>query len=329
MKVSVIIVNYNGMAHVDKCLSSVLNQTYQGYEVIFVDNASTDGSLEYVKKYYPVCCFQVNEINRGYAGGINSALSVAKGNLIAPLNIDTEVEPTWLEPLVMTLESDKSIGAVTPRIMLFNQRRIINAMGHNLHISGLSFCRGLGYAYFQTSLRGGEVSGLSGCSYLIRRETIDQIGGVPGEFMGPDDIVLSWLLHLMGYWIYCVETSVVYHKYKLSLDTDWKLCRLERGRSLVLLSTLRPLTLLILSPLTLAIEIMVIAFAVIKGPSFIIAKVNVWSSLWHDRKYIRDLRMQYQKLRNVSDFTLLTNLSWKLDWKQLFRVLKEQPEKKK
>ena len=78
-KVSIIIVNYNGMAYLDACLSSVLNQGYQDYEVILVNNASTDGSLEYVRQKYPGLIFVENKENSGYAGGINAGLVIANG----------------------------------------------------------------------------------------------------------------------------------------------------------------------------------------------------------------------------------------------------------
>ena len=91
-KVSVITVNYNGMPYIDSCISSVLKQTYSNFEVILVDNNSTDGSLSYARTKFPDLIFVVNHRNLGYAGGINSGLAQATGEYIAPLNIDTEVE---------------------------------------------------------------------------------------------------------------------------------------------------------------------------------------------------------------------------------------------
>lgn len=320
-RVSIIIISYNSMRDIDVCLTSVMSQTYPDFEVIFVDNGSTDGSVEHARSQFPGLKFVENHENLGYARGINSALPVATGEFIAPLNIDTEVDPNWLEAMVKALDSDTHIGAVTPKILLFDDRTHINAMGHNVHVSGMGFCRRLN-ELDDGSIAPEKVSGLSGCSYLIRRETLDRMGGAPPDsFMSNDDVIVSWLLHLMGFDIYCVPEAVVYHKYTLKMNPG-KLFRLERDRGQLVWSTLKPLTLVALSPVMLTVDVMTLAYGLVRGPAYVKARLAATRSLWRDRGQIAEKRRQYKSLRKVSDRRLLRSLRWGLEWRQLFGIVR-------
>ncbi len=318
-KVSVLLVNYNGMPHLDTCISSVLKQTYPNFEVIFVDNNSEDGSLDYARSKFPNLKFVANNDNLGYAGGINAGLAHAAGDYIAPLNIDTEVAANWLSTMVAFLEENPEAGAVTPKILLYNDRTRINALGLNIHISGLGFCRGLG-KQDRNSFTAEKVPGVSGCSYLIRRQLLEQMGGAPDWcFMGNDDVIVSWLLRLMGYEIYCLPESIVFHKYSLKMDSE-KLFRLEKNRQILLLSTLKPMTLLICLPLFLVIELMIVAYSCFKGPSYAKAKLAASCALLRELGQVKQRRRQYQSLRKLSDLALLRKLSWHLAWSQLWGI---------
>jgi GT2 family glycosyltransferase len=318
-RASVILVNYNGMSHLDACISSVLKQSYPDFEIIFVENNSSDGSLEYARNNFPDLRFVTNNENLGYAGGINSGLIHATGDYIAPLNVDTEVTPNWLAGMVAFLDDNPQAGAVTPKVLLFDDRTKINALGLNIHIAGLGFCRGLGKED-DNSIIAENVPGVSGCSYLIRRHLLEQMGGAPGWcFMGNDDVIVSWLLRLMGYEVYCLPESIVFHKYNLKMDPE-KLFRLEQNRQTLLLSTLRPLTLLACLPIFLAIELMITVYSLAKGRSYIRAKFGSLASLWRERSSIRERRDQYKSLRKIPDFALFRRLNWNLEWAQLLHI---------
>jgi GT2 family glycosyltransferase len=318
-RASVILVNYNGMPHLDACIPSVLKQNYTNFEVIFVDNNSSDESLEYARSKFPNLIFVTNNENLGYAGGINAGLAHATGEYIAPLNIDTEVAPNWLSAMVAFLDENPQAGAVTPKVLLFDDRTKINALGLNIHITGLGFCRGLG-KNDDISVIPENVPGVSGCSYLIRRQLLEQMGGAPEWcFMGNDDVIVSWLLRLMGYEIYYLSESLVFHKYSLKMSPE-KLFRLEKNRQILLLSTLKPLTVLACLPILLAIELMIVVYSLAKGRSYIRAKFSTLASLWRERSNIKQRRDQYQSLRKVSDLTLFRRLNWNLAWAQLWGI---------
>ena len=318
-KVSVILVNYNGMLHLDTCIPSILNQTYQNFEIIFVDNDSGDGSLEYARRKFPRLVFVANNKNLGYAGGINAGLVHATGEYIAPLNIDTEVSPNWLSVMARFLDENPRAGVVTPKILLFDDRSKINTMGSNIHVTGIGFCRGLNRIDDGSKIPQ-MVSGVSGCSYLIRRDILEKIGGVPEEsFMGNDDVVLSWLVNLMGYELYCLPEAVIYHKYTLKMNPE-KFYQLEKSRHALLLYSLKPLTFVVLSPVFAFTEFLILVYSLLKGRRYIQAKFKAWGAVWENRKYIRERKTQVQKLRRISDFQLLKRMRWNLEWNQLLRI---------
>jgi GT2 family glycosyltransferase len=320
-KVSLIIVNYNGLAYLDTCLSSVLNQPYDNYELIIVDNASSDGSLEYMRQKYPGLKFIANKKNTGYAGGINSGLAEAKGEYISPLNMDIEAEPGWLARMVEFMEGHPQAGAVCPKVLILEHKAMINCTGLNVHISGLGFCRHL-HELDSPAIQPQKVEGISGCSYLIRKDVFTKMGGAPAYcFMYNDDVVISWLLALMGYDIYCLPSSVIYHRYRLSMTPD-KFFHLEKNRLYLILSTFKWPTLLLLSPLLMIIEAMVMAYSVVKGWPYPRSKLGAYRAAFKERKNIAQLRHAYSGLRKVSDWTLLTKLNWNLEWRQLFGIVR-------
>lgn len=323
-KVSVIVVNYKGMPHVDSCLSSVLNQTYPNFEVIFVDNDSNDGSLEHVKSKFPHLIFVVNDRNLGYAGGINSGLQYASGDYIAPLNIDTEVDENWLAPMANFLDLNPEVGAVTPKILLYNDRTKGNALGLNIHVSGLGFVRGLNKEDSNFPNIPTKVAGVSGCSFLIRRQLLERIYSVNKDnfnFMYYDDVDLSWLINLMGYEIYCVPQSVIYHKYELEMPPE-KLFLLEYGRLSLLVRYLSWFTFILFLPLFALTELLVIGYSTVRGRKFISAKLRSVILVIKNIRQLMNGRRQAQRLRRISDFQLFKRLQLNYEWSQFLAILK-------
>jgi len=307
--ISVIVVNYNGLSHIDTCLNSVLHQSYTDYEVIFVDNASSDESLEYAKSKYPGIKFVVNDKNLGYAGGINSAIQYAEGSYLAPLNLDTEVDINWLYGMVEFMQNNPDAGAVTPKILFFTKRDRINTMGLDIHVSGLAFCKNIGKRSDKFNLIE-RVSGISGCSYMVRKEIFSLIGGIPEEcFMANDDVILSWLINLMGYNMYCIPESVVYHKYHMDLTPE-KLYKLEKNRYLLLGYGYKKMTLRMLSPFLAIMELITIIFTMIKGRKYLKAKLAALADYRHEHSLVEQRRKQYDGIRRINERQLLARFKW-------------------
>ncbi|KKR54680.1 MAG: hypothetical protein A2079_07335 [Geobacteraceae bacterium GWC2_48_7] len=112
-KISIITANYNGLKYLEPLFNSLKNQTYQNFEIIFVDNNSSDGSVQFVEKKYPEIKVVQNKTNLGFAGGNNSALPYCDGEYVALINNDMVADPRWLEEMHNALIREKAavVGA--------------------------------------------------------------------------------------------------------------------------------------------------------------------------------------------------------------------------
>ena len=213
--VSIIILNYNGENYLSECLLSVFKTTYPNFEVIFVDNASTDNSLKIVTKLFGQdgrLKVLKSAFSLGFSGGNNLGFEHTEGNYIIFLNNDTIVEPHWLEFLVETMEQDKTIGLAGSTILSIDGKRLRGAGGlwsdYLLFLHGLGAGRGSGFE-FPASI---EVSFASGCSMIIGRDLINEIGlfepQIPFNY---DDTLLSLKVWLAGKRVVTASRSKVRH----------------------------------------------------------------------------------------------------------------------
>lgn len=216
--VSVVILNYNGREFVERCLRSVLSMHYRKFEVIFVDNASTDGSFELVRNLFNLdgrLKITRNDRNLGFAKGNNIGFSYAKGNYIAFLNVDTEVNPRWLTELVIAMECNPKMGAAQSKLLQMYDHNKIDSVGQ--------FIDFLGYGYLKESKedkvqfdRVKEIFYADGAAILIRRSAVNEslVNSAPFDpdyFCYYEENDLCWRMRLCGYKIALVPSSVVYH----------------------------------------------------------------------------------------------------------------------
>ncbi|MGE0519942.1 MAG: glycosyltransferase family 2 protein [Candidatus Binatia bacterium] len=250
--VSVVVVNWNGRADLETCLGSLLRQTLAGVEIVLVDNASTDGSLDLVRERFgsAVRTVQLSE-NRGYAGGLNAGLRAARGRLLMALNADTEVAPECCARLLAAADAHPTTGLFAPKILLFDHRSTIDNVGHLLYADGLS--RGRGRLEIDRGQydRAEEIALPSGCAVLLRRALLEDIGLFDEDlFAYCDDTDLGLRARLAGWRCRAVPDAVVYHKYSASTAaySPLKAFLVERNRAWVALKCL-PGPLLLVSPL--------------------------------------------------------------------------------
>lgn len=211
--VSVIIPNWNGEAFLSVCLGSLAEQTYKDFEVVLVDNASTDGSLALVKKgfsWVEVICLPEN---RGFAAAINEGVRRSHGQYIALLNNDTEADPAWLAELAAALEARPDIGFCASKMLFYDQRDRVNSAGLFLRVDGVG--RDIGYGQPDGSgfatMR--EIFGASGGAAIYRQEMLDDIGLFDEDLVAyAEDLDLSFRAQLRGYRCLYVPTAVVYHR---------------------------------------------------------------------------------------------------------------------
>jgi GT2 family glycosyltransferase len=230
-KVSIIIVTYNNAKEIQNCINSVLKQAFEPFEIIIVDNASADNTVNLIRESFPDIRIIRNQDNIGFGGGNNTGVKHASGDIIVFLNPDTIVLSGWLEELVNSLVRGKKIIA-TSKILTYDGL-MINTCGNIIHFTGLAFTRGYG-SHPTAYPRPEYVTEASGCSFAIWKEDFIKIGGFDETiFLYHDDVDFSIRAHLMGYNILFVPSSTVKHNYTLNV-TAQKLYHLERGRYIIL-----------------------------------------------------------------------------------------------
>ncbi len=211
-KVSVVVVNYNGKKFLDKCLSSLKNQTYPNFEIILVDNASSDGSVEYVKEHFSEIHIIENPKNYGFAKGNNIGIKVAKGELIATLNTDTEVTQLWIEELVKGITSSKEVGMCASKMLFMKNPEIINSTGICISRSGACWDRGMferDNGQYQSIE---EVFGPCAGAAMYRKSMLEEIGLFDEDFFAyMEDVDLAFRGRLGGWKCMYVPNAVVYH----------------------------------------------------------------------------------------------------------------------
>ncbi len=213
--VSIIIPNWNGRHHLDSCLSSLQNQTFSDFEVILVDNNSSDGSREYVRESFPEVRLVELESNLGFTGGCNAGLDVAQGEIIVLLNNDTEADANWLSSLIETFEKDAGIGIVATKILLFDRRDHIHSAGDIYSIDGIPNNRGVWQEDLGQYDDEEEIFSACGAAAAYRRSMIDEIGFLDDDFyFSCEDVDLGWRAHLAGWKVRYAPKAIVYHKLK-------------------------------------------------------------------------------------------------------------------
>lgn len=218
-RVCIVILNWNGKNYLEKFLPSVLASSYQNFELIIADNASSDDSVLFIKKNYPHIRIIANAANEGFAKGYNTALKQISSDYYVLLNSDVEVTPGWIEPIMDLMETDKNIAACQPKILSFNNKKqfeYAGACGGWIDQFGYPF--GRGRIFELCELDQGQYNSVqqifwaSGAAMFIRSSAYHAVGGLDENFFAhQEEIDLCWRLQLAGFKIYVQPTSVAYH----------------------------------------------------------------------------------------------------------------------
>ncbi|MHB0856755.1 MAG: glycosyltransferase family 2 protein [Anaerolineae bacterium] len=231
-RASVIIPNWNGMGLLRPCLNSLRRQTIRDFEVIVVDNASTDGSQAALAEEYPEVRVLAQTRNLGFAAGCNAGIAAALGDVLVMLNNDTEVDPAWLAALVDALDRYPEAGSAASRIMLFDNRRVLHSAGDLYQSNGLPNSRGVWQPYGPPYDVEEPVFGGCGGAVAYRRAMLEDVGLFEEAFfMYCEDVDLNWRAQLAGWPCIYVPQAVVYHH--LSATGGGKLASFFVGRNTI------------------------------------------------------------------------------------------------
>jgi len=302
--VSVIILNYNGRKFLKDCLDTISNQSVDNYEIILVDNNSTDGSVEFVKANYPhVKVIECKE-NYGFAKGNNIGVTYAKGRYIILLNNDTKVKPNYVEALYKTIKQREDYGLVGTTTLIgdkgFTSRSTLNVIGYWIP------------KVFKKDI---EIFGGPGYSLIFDRKKVP----IPFDddyFIYNEDVYLAWLIRLKGYNATHTLESPVWHYGSGTMGSRSKFMIFhgEKNRLMNLLIFYEGRTFIKLFPLFLLsmVFVPIRAFILYGSNCYLDAYVKAYWWVLRNFGIIMDKRKKIQTQRKVRDEEIFKYMSYKL-----------------
>jgi GT2 family glycosyltransferase len=214
--VSVVIVNYNGLEHLRKCVASLLLSEYPFYEIIIVDNGSTDGSVSRItrefEKYQNRIVILDLQNNLGFAIGNRFGANKAVGKYILFLNNDTKVESSSIGELVKVMDRNPSIGVAQPKILLMDKPDTFDCAGATLNVFGVSRPRGWNEKDIGQYDQMDDISYAKGASMIVRKDVWSNLEGFdPLFFVYSEESDFCWRVWLSGYRVVFAPSTRVYH----------------------------------------------------------------------------------------------------------------------
>jgi GT2 family glycosyltransferase len=210
--ISVIIPNHNGAAFLANCLRSLRSQSYARAEIIVVDNASRDQSLELARAILPDAVLLRNDRNLGFAGGVNTGIRSAHGDWVAVLNNDTEAAENWLSQCARAIEDHPDAGFFACRILQFADPKRVYSAGDCFLRAGIGYQRGQGLQDREGFRREQRIFSASGCAALYRKEILENLDGFDERFFAYlEDVDLGLRIQAAGHHGYYLPQAEVFH----------------------------------------------------------------------------------------------------------------------
>lgn len=262
---SVVIVHYNNPAYLAECLASVFACSFDApFEVIVVDNASTEGDVHSVLTHFPAVRLLQLDRNVGFAAGNNRALALARGAYLVLLNNDVTVDPHFGDGLQDFFANDPQLAVVQPKILLQNDPTRINNCG--LVVQYFGFAWDLGYGQPSSVFaKPFPIGAFSGAAAIVRKRALDEVGMFDNAyFMYHEDVDLSLRLRRAGYRLQCVPAMAAYHRYSFKRHSG-RYYALERNRLLTVLKNYPGRALLLIALPFLLFECGMILFSLLDG----------------------------------------------------------------
>ncbi len=209
--VSIVIVNHNGRRFIDRCISSLMKSDYRDLEVIMVDNASEDDSVDLVSRSFPSVKVIRNDTNLGYASGCNRGAYAAAGDYVVFMNSDIEVSREWLGPLLETC-SRPNVAVCGGKMLLQDRRSQIYSAGGALNFLSVPIDRGFFDIDSGQFDRREDVGYVSGAAMMVNRGVFEKLGGFDGGYFAYcEEVDLCLRAWIAGYRVVYEPTSIVYH----------------------------------------------------------------------------------------------------------------------
>lgn len=219
MRAEIVLLNWNGVAHLRRFLPSVVDAAPEEVGITVVDNGSTDDSVEVLRREFPEVRVLCLDRNYGFAGGYNRALEHIDTEYCVLLNSDVETPRGWLEPILELFDREPDVAAAAPKLRSCEQRdrfEYAGAAGGYIDYLGYPFCRGRILQHIERDEGqyddARDLFWVSGAAFCCRRSVFMQLGGFDAEFFAHmEEIDLCWRMQLAGYRVRIVPQSYVYH----------------------------------------------------------------------------------------------------------------------
>jgi GT2 family glycosyltransferase len=243
----VVIPNWNGLEHLPECLDALAAQTYRDFETIVVDNASTDGSVAYLREEWPDVRVVELDHNTGFPGAVDAGIAVSATEFVVLLNNDTRATPDWLGRLVAAMDEHPEFAFASSKLLRYHAPELIDSAGHAYDLwIGASFNIG----EEEPAERYAEpawIFGACAAASIYRRSLFDDIGDYDEEFFFThEDVEFDLRANVAGHRCLLVPDSIVYHKRGASYEVDAQINLLGvRNRIWAAGKTLPPLALAI------------------------------------------------------------------------------------
>ena len=317
-QVAVLVCCLNQRQFLSDCFGSLRDQDYEGFRTYLLDNASTDGSPEYVEAEHPACTVLRLGGNLGFATANNRGMERAfadGADCCVLLNSDTVADRSMISELVASyLEQTRagvSVGLIQATVLLFEPRDRINTTGNALHYLGYGFCRD----YFKPhdpAACDRRILSASGAAVLVPRHYHATVGGFDDEFfVYNEDQNLSWRGLLRGFTHIVSARALVYHKY-IFREHGIKMYHSEKNRALMVLENYSLRTLIVLGPMLCLNEAMIVIHAAFNG--WLWAKVRSYGFVLRSLRSIVKRRKEIAATRTVSDAIILQEMDAELDF---------------
>ena len=302
--ISIIILNYNAGDLIFNCINSVFQTKYKNFEVILVDNISTDGSHKKCKESFDKIQLIENSENFGYCEGNNIGIRKAKGEFIVILNPDTIVEPNWLDEFLIAY-SKFGDALYQPKILSLYEEKILQSTGNMIHLFGFGFARHKGIKDNNQFNEIKKIGYASGTCLFTSSKVLDKIGLLdPFLFLYHDDLDLGWRASQLGINSYFVPNVKIFHAESYILKwSAKKFYWLERNRKYCLLTHFSKETYKKIRIKLLVVDFLVWIFYISKG--FLREKIKAELDIKRNKKHIEKKYLELENKKIIPDEELI------------------------
>lgn len=234
-RVSVIIPSWNGKELLEICLASLTKQTFKNFEIIVVDNGSTDDSVSFIEKFYPQTKLIKLPTNLGFAAAVNKGIKASFGKYVILLNNDTKADKRCLEYLVKIADKHKDVGMVASKMLQFYQPDLIDSAGDYIDAAGHANNIGRGEKDCALFNKEGYVFLVNGGGSLFKMEVFEKVGLLDEDYFAYfEDVDIGLRAQLQGFKAYYQPKAIIWHIHKATSNRNKALTQYLQFRNMTM-----------------------------------------------------------------------------------------------